>query len=106
MPNFSTISAGGPISGPPRKFITVRIQDFAAKQCCICNESIKKKESVLTSIFYKNRPDLTGSSVYSEAFDIIKKEKAVKRYGEDYDPVRIRYQIGDTYYKRLLLPAI
>ncbi len=51
----------------------------------------------------EENPELIGIPAYKKAFDQIKTEKAVERYGKNIDPEKIRYQIGDTYYKKLLL---
>jgi hypothetical protein len=48
-------------------------------------------------------PALTGIPSYEKAFEQIK-EKAREKYGKSIAPELIRYQIGDTYYKNLLLP--
>ena len=49
-------------------------------------------------------PKQAGLSLYKTAFEQIKSEKAYEKYGKNIDPDKIRYQIGDTYYKKLLLP--
>ena len=49
-------------------------------------------------------PVLTGLPSYEKAFEQIKAEKAYEKYGKSLTPESIRYQIGDTYYKNLLLP--
>ncbi len=49
-------------------------------------------------------PERAGLPLYKEAFELIKAEKASEKYGKNIDPEKIRYQIGDTYYKKLLLP--
>lgn len=60
-------------------------------------------ESVAYSI-KEGSPELTGLPLYQKAFEQIKAEKAFEKYGKIIDPETIRYQIGDTYYKMLLLP--
>lgn len=49
-------------------------------------------------------PKLSGVSLYKTAFEQIKLEKAFEKHGKNIEPDKIRYQIGDTYYKKLLLP--
>lgn len=48
-------------------------------------------------------PELAGIPAYRKAFEQIKMEKAFEKYGKSIAPERIQYQIGDPYYKRLLL---
>ena len=50
-------------------------------------------------------PELIGIPALKKAFEQIKSEKAFEKYGENIDPEIIRYQIGDTYYKKLLLES-
>ena len=50
-------------------------------------------------------PELVGIPALKKAFEQIKLEKAFEKYGENIDPKMIRYQIGDTYYKKLLLES-
>ena len=50
-------------------------------------------------------PALTGIPAYKKAMEQIKMEKAFEKYGKNIDPEEIRYQIGDTYYKKLLLES-
>jgi hypothetical protein len=54
----------------------------------------------------ESSPALAGLPSYKKAFEQIKSEKAFEKCGETIDPEKIRYQIGDTYYKTLLLPDI
>jgi hypothetical protein len=61
-------------------------------------------ESCAYGIKEKN-PELTGIPAYKKAFENIKIEKAFEKYGSNIDPEKIRYQIGDTYYKKLLLES-
>ncbi len=49
-------------------------------------------------------PERAGPQLYKEAFELIKAEKASEKYGKNIDLEKIRYQIGNTYYKKLLLP--
>ena len=61
-------------------------------------------ELIVHSLKERN-PALTGIPAYKMAFDQIKSEKAFERYGIKMDENRIQYQIGDSYYRRLLLKA-
>ncbi|MBR0599915.1 WG repeat-containing protein [Sinanaerobacter chloroacetimidivorans] len=51
----------------------------------------------------KENPDIRGTAAYKMAFEQLKKEKVRQVPGEVGDPSGIRYQIGGTYYKLLLL---
>ena len=53
----------------------------------------------------KRSPELVGIPVYKKAFEQIKIEKPFDKYGKNIDPAKIQYQIGDTYYKKLLLKS-
>jgi len=61
-------------------------------------------ERYACSIKEKN-PKLIGIPALKKAFEQIKSQKAFEKYGEKIDPEMIRYQIGDTYYKKLLLES-
>ncbi len=45
----------------------------------------------------------TGITVYKKAFEKLKVEKAFEKYAIDMEPEKIQYQIGNTYYKKLLI---
>lgn len=51
----------------------------------------------------KSNPELTGIPAYKKALEQIKIKKAYEKYGKEIDAEMIRYQIGDAYYKKLLL---
>ncbi|MEL7655198.1 MAG: WG repeat-containing protein, partial [Bacillota bacterium] len=59
-------------------------------------------ESVAYNIKEGN-PKLTGIPSYKKAFEQLKAEKAFEKYGETIDLDKIQYQIGNTYYRLLLL---
>ena len=70
-------------------------------------EGIPVYAGELESLAYdlkEKSPALTGLPSYKKAFEQIKTEKAYEKHGENIAPEEIRYQIGDTYYKNLLLP--
>lgn len=48
-------------------------------------------------------PSLTGIPALRKAFEQIKVEKAFEKYDRDVASETIRYQIGNSYYKKLLL---
>lgn len=50
-------------------------------------------------------PETDGSTAYMQAFEQIKLTKASEKYGESIDPEKIQYQIGNAYYKKLLLES-
>ena len=51
----------------------------------------------------ERNPALTGIPAYKMAFEQIKTEKAFEKYGHKVEENRIQYQIGDSYYRLLLL---
>jgi hypothetical protein len=51
----------------------------------------------------KSNPAAGGSTIYQQAFEQMKLAKATEKHGDDTDPDTIQYQIGDPYYKKLLL---
>lgn len=51
----------------------------------------------------EKEPALTGIPGLRKAFEQIKVEKAFEKYDKDVAPEEIRYQIGNSYYKKLLL---
>ena len=50
-------------------------------------------------------PGADGSACYKQAFEQIKLIKASKKYGESIDTKKVQYQIGNAYYKKLLLES-
>ncbi|MDD3169889.1 MAG: hypothetical protein PHC91_10580 [Eubacteriales bacterium] len=50
-------------------------------------------------------PEADGSTAYMQAFEQIKLTKASEKYGASINPEKIQYQIGNAYYKKLLLES-
>ncbi len=48
-------------------------------------------------------PGAVGSTAYKKAFEQIKLTKATEKHGKSIAPEKIQYQIGNAYYKNLLL---
>lgn len=53
----------------------------------------------------EDTPPMIGIPALKQAFEELKAEKAGEKYGKDMEPDKIRYQIGDSYYKKLLLES-
>ena len=48
-------------------------------------------------------PELIGIPAYKKAFEQLKTEKAFRKYGKNIESDQIQYQIGNAYYRLLLL---
>lgn len=54
----------------------------------------------------ENNPELSGIPAYKKAFEQLKAQKAFEKYGKNIEPEKIQYQIGNSYYRVLLLEKL